>query len=242
MMEVERSATPSGPRFGSLKDSIWPLPSLTSMTLQSCSNSAPTPWLSHVPHDAVRVEPFERDGLEESGHAGRGGDGVAEPHLPVRLGGLVVVHAPEAVVAVDGAVNARGRLAHVGGREVPRVARVERGRVQDEYRRLGVAPPVVVLRAEVVGLALRADVEFLYEARLVPAAVPDAAEYLRLEQLARAHRARVALREDHPEVRQGLGDDAHAYVALHAREEVSRDARDGVYVVLPRYLGVGLLV
>ena len=110
-----------------------------------------------APLGGVGVEVVEDDRLEESGHAGRGGDGVAEPDRRIVRRRVRVVEAAQAVVTVYLRAERRGRLAHVGGRELPGVPGVERGGVEDEDGGLVLAPPVVAARVE-VGLPERAAV------------------------------------------------------------------------------------
>ena len=118
------------------------------------------------PHGLVRIEAAHRDRREDPRHAGRGSDRATEADLRMRHRRLAIeVHAPEAVVRVDFALDRDRRLAHEARGELPIVARVKAGRVQDQDRHLRIALPVLVLRIEVGFLADGVHEEVLEPAR-----------------------------------------------------------------------------
>src|SRR2546423_1040655 len=198
----------------------------------------------------VRV--FEHYRLEQDGHAGGGGDRRAESNLlrlALRVRLVRVGLSAQAVDAVDLCVDGGRRLAHVGRGELPVVARVERGRVEDEDGRFRLPPPVVELRLELrpvlrpaAALAEeRVDDEVVHVARLLLLLAPsvvNARVKLLLVEFAEPERARVAGLEDHLQVCGQARGHAHAYVALHAGDEALSDAPDDLHVVLRRDLFV----
>ncbi len=202
--------------------------------------------------------------MEKRGHAGRGGDCEGEREVTlcardrtVRLGRRRVrleVAGLEPQVLVDVGVDlARGlvvgeRLAHPDGLEAPVVARVERRRVDEEHRHLGVrAPRVVLVGPERRRLVGRVDLQLAHRDLLVdepeealrPLLAPRRLVEELVVEVAQPVAPRVR-RLRHPDVLGDVQEGPRAEVLLDPLPELAMDRLDELDVVLVGDLGVRL--
>ena len=92
-----------------------------------------------------RIETIEAQRLKEARHASRSHDRLAQRHGLIGRRGLIVIEATQPTRAVDIGIDRPGQFAHEARGILPGVSGVEGGGVQDQDRRFGVAPPVLLL-------------------------------------------------------------------------------------------------
>ena len=189
--------------------------------------------------DIAFVELAKLQRREHAGHTGRCGGRLADANVAVRSGRFVFeIHTTQSVIAVDFAVDQGRRLAHPARRELPVVAGVQTGGVQDQDRHLVLTLPVVVFRIASL-VALRLDDELAQDALFV---VGNACIEMLFVQLREPATGGVAGLKHHAQVRPQIRAYACAEVVLHAGQEVVCDALDQFHIVVGRQLPVGLIL
>src|SRR5262245_8587370 len=181
------------------------------------------------------IEAGKRNGLEQSGHARRGSNGPCQREMPILRGSFLVVHAPQAIIAVDLRIDAGRRLAHIARGELPVVPRVQGRGVEHDDRNLRRPRPVMRRWREILRPIDRPHDQIRH--RTVRLAIPGPRQELVIAELRDAIRTRVVSPpEGHLQVGPEAGDDARADIGLYTLEKYPRQTPHEIEIVFVRDL------